>query len=139
MWRFNCAQLSGQKTTKGFTNMAHIRRGFHESVQHWWCCAAATVIIIALLHNNQIVSAQYITNTTLLTAPTQHYRGNKYTIDDLIYGKFSSKVSNDIDMDPCKASTYILNTNEIPAKKNKTNLVEFFIWFCNYFFFLYGF
>lgn len=34
------------------------------------------------------------------------HRANGFTIDDLMKGKFTHKVSDDIDMDPCKSSRY---------------------------------
>lgn len=66
-------------------------------------------IMIYFLSISQI-DAQTLMNSTIrqYTIPPAHsYRGSRYTIDELINGKFTFKVSDDIDMDPCKASTYI--------------------------------
>lgn len=65
-----------------------------------------TIILILILPNSQINA--HVTNTTQLNAPAHFYKGSKYTIDELINGKFTYKVSNDIDLDPCKASAYNL-------------------------------
>lgn len=97
MWLFNCAQLLRPKT--GFIKMEHHRRNVQKSHQLFWC---ASLIVMIHLTNSQIDA--HTANGTRLTVPSQHYRGSKYTIDDLIYGKWPYKVSNDIDMDPCKAS-----------------------------------
>lgn len=99
MWLFNCAQLTWQKT--GHTKMASNRFEVHK-LSHWlWC----TILIVMILLPNSQIDAHF-SNITNLTTSIQHYRGSKYTIDDLIYGKFPYKVSNDIDMDPCKASMF---------------------------------
>lgn len=53
-----------------------------------------------------LIAAQtngYILNQTLYT--TEH-RQSKFTIDDLLNGQYSFKISDDIDMDPCKAGKY---------------------------------
>ncbi|XP_055621202.1 tolloid-like protein 1 [Toxorhynchites rutilus septentrionalis] len=44
-------------------------------------------------------------NETLITQKHQHH--HRYTIDDLFSMKFSSKISDDIDMDPCKSSGFL--------------------------------
>lgn len=51
----------------------------------------------------------YSVNGSLPIGP-QHTNGRygKYSIDDLMNGKFEYKVSDDIDMDPCKSSMYSL-------------------------------
>lgn len=66
------------------------------------------LIMIYFLSISQI-NAQILMNTTIryTIPPTHSYKGSKYTIDELINGKFTYKVSDDIDMDPCKASKYI--------------------------------
>lgn len=51
----------------------------------------------------------YSVNGSLLIGPQhQHINGRyvKYSIDDLMNGQFEYKVSDDIDMDPCKSSMY---------------------------------
>lgn len=46
-------------------------------------------------------------NGSFLVGPKRNNgRHVKYTIDDLMNGQFEYKVSDDIDMDPCKSSTY---------------------------------
>lgn len=51
----------------------------------------------------------YSVNESLLIGP-QHINGQygKFSIDDLMNGKFSKKVSDDIDMDPTKWSEFSL-------------------------------
>lgn len=87
--------------------MRHNRRRLEcpNPFSHWlWCLV---LIMIYFLSSSQI-DAQIMLNSTMrLTIPRTHnYKGSRYTIDELINGKFTFKVSDDIDMDPCKASTY---------------------------------
>lgn len=74
---------------------------------HWlWHFMLITIYFLSM---NQPIDAQMVTNLTIrhTIPPTHSYKGSKYTIDELINGKFTFKISDDIDMDPCKASTYI--------------------------------
>lgn len=54
------------------------------------------IVIVAQTHG-------YLLNQTIFA--TQH-RQSKFTIDDLLNGQFSYKISEDIDMDPCKAGKH---------------------------------
>ena len=59
-------------------------------------------LLLFLIHLNPIEGM--VANGTLLKMqPKSDYRHSRYTIDDLLYAKFSYKVSDDIDMDPCKS------------------------------------
>lgn len=100
MWLFSCAQSSLKQLDY---NMANIEKkfclinSFHYS---------SYLVIIGILFMPQNINA-FVTNnqtTNRLYMPIHYYKGSKYTIDDLLNGKFSFKVSDDIDMDPCKAS-----------------------------------
>lgn len=98
MWLFYCGHL--MKQTR-FTNMQSFRRDCEKSQRLLY---DLMLILMVLLPNYQIEA--HVTNSTRLMVPAHFYHGSKYTVDDLINGKFSYKVSDDIDMDPCKASTY---------------------------------
>lgn len=99
MWLFYCGHLIKQTTQ--FTNMEAFRRDCEKSQRLLY---GLLLTLMFLLPNYQIEA--HVTNKTRLMIPAHFYRGSKYTIDDLINGKFSYRVSDDIDMDPCKASTY---------------------------------
>lgn len=117
MWRSSCAVLTKHKT--GLTNMRQFGINI-QKIQHWLCCIVVIVVILlpysrsdALLKTSKrsppptTTTTTTTTKTTKTTTTSSHsYKGSKYTIDDLINRKFSYKISNDIDMDPCKASTY---------------------------------
>lgn len=78
------------------------RQNNQQPSNHWlWC---SVFIMICLLPTIQCDDA-HVTNVTRFTTPSHFYKSSKYTIDELINGKFMYRVSNDIDMDPCKAST----------------------------------
>lgn len=111
MWRSSCAILTKHKT--GLANMR--RFGINiQKIQHWLCCIVVIAVILlpysrsdALLKTSKQSPTTTTTTTEKTTRTSSHsYKGSKYTIDDLINRKFSYKISNDIDMDPCKASTY---------------------------------
>lgn len=97
----------GRHTTN---TMRHNRRRSecqNPSSCHWlWPFMLITIYFLSM---NQPIDAQMLTNVTIrhTISPRHSYKGGKYTIDELINGKFTFKVSDDIDMDPCKASTYI--------------------------------
>lgn len=66
------------------------------------------VISIALYFmQSALATNAYSVNRSLLIGP-EHTNGRygKYSIDDLMNGQFEYKVSDDIDMDPCKSSMY---------------------------------
>lgn len=71
------------------------------------------IISVALYFMQSALPAAkaYNLNGSLLIGHTQtHIDGRyvKYTIDDLMNGRFEYKVSDDIYMDPCKSSMYIV-------------------------------
>lgn len=110
MWRSSCAVLTKHKT--GLTNMRQFGINI-QKIQHWLCCIVVIVVILlpysrsdALLKTSKRSPTTTTTTTKATTTSSHSYKGSKYTIDDLINRKFSYKISNDIDMDPCKASTY---------------------------------
>lgn len=113
MWPFDLYATDSLKRKIGrhTTNMTkHNRRRSacqNPSACHWrW---HFMLIAIYFLSINQPIDAQMMTNLTMrhTISPAHSYRGSRYTIDELINGKFTFKVSDDIDMDPCKASKYI--------------------------------
>lgn len=65
-------------------------------------------VALCLLQSAMHTTEAYSVNGSLLIGP-QHITGKyvKYSIDDLMNGQFEYKVSDDIDMDPCKSSRYI--------------------------------
>lgn len=72
---------------------------------HW-----VAILSIALMHFMEFplpVADAYSVNGSLLIGPQQiNDKYGKYTIDDLMIGKYAYKVSDDIYMDPCKSSMY---------------------------------
>lgn len=105
MWRFSCADKLTNHNKTGLTaNMRQFGFDIRKS-QHWLCCI---VVIMVILLPNSRSDAHLRTSKRPATGSSSHsYKSSKYTIEDLINRKFSYKVSNDIDMDPCKASTYL--------------------------------
>lgn len=109
MWLFDlCAADSLKRKIGHHTNtMRHNRRRTERghSACHWqWCLM---LIMIGYCLSNSQIDAQIMMNSSIrYTVPTHNYKGSKYTIDELLNGKFTYKVSDDIDMDPCKASKY---------------------------------
>lgn len=55
-------------------------------------------IIVHKCHSYAINGTVFVTD----------YHTGRYGIDDLLYGQFSYKISDDIDMDPCKAGMAIM-------------------------------
>lgn len=65
-----------------------------------------SAVTLWLLNN---VNAMYLNGTALTSEisssfPPRIYNHNNFTIEDLLHRKFEFKVSDDIDMDPCKSS-----------------------------------
>lgn len=60
----------------------------------WW-------LICFLL---SIVNGYSVNETFLIEKQKSSHHNARYSIDDLLNGKFVFKVSDDIDMDPCKSS-----------------------------------
>lgn len=122
MWSFGCTQSLWQQLSNGngnanrksniSQNMGNIEKEFqitkslyhvHVHVHHLWC-----LVIIGILYmpNNINAFVAYNNETNRFYMPIHYSKGGKYTIDDLLNGQFSYKISDDIDMDPCKASEF---------------------------------
>lgn len=95
MWQLEPIQSTKRKNQYKMANLIK----FCQSSSNVYYYVA--LFIMLFLPNN--IDAN-ISNATLLITPLQYYKGSKYTVDDLLNTKFTSKVSDDIDMDPCKAS-----------------------------------
>lgn len=67
----------------------------------------ATMILIFFVQ----ISHAHASNisTSKVSRDMHHYHGSRYTINELLNTRFTSKISDDIDMDPCKASMYASN------------------------------
>lgn len=65
-------------------------------------------IVLYLVQSALPITDAYSVNGSLLIGPA-YINGKyvKYTIEDLMNGQFEYKVSDDIDMDPCKSSMYL--------------------------------
>lgn len=110
MWLFDWCATDSLKRKIGHHTpamMRHNRRQCecrHSSCHRLWCL---TLIMIHYFLSHSQIDAQIMRNSSIrYTMPTHNYKGSKYTIDELLNGKFTYKVSDDIDMDPCKASEY---------------------------------
>lgn len=69
------------------------------------------LVIVGILYMLNNIDAHIIHHNNGTTyhryyMPIGYYKGSKYSINELMNGKFINKISNDIDMDPCKASEY---------------------------------
>lgn len=62
-------------------------------------CRAAAILIL-LMH----VAAAHGSNVSAVSPEMRYYHGSKYTITQLLSTRFTTRISDDIDMDPCKAS-----------------------------------
>lgn len=96
MWQFKFTQLIKRENQYAMANFKNRFKIFQQQV---YC---VTIFIMLLLPN--IINANISNATLLITEAQYNAKGSKYTIDDLLNTKFTYKVSDDIDMDPCKAS-----------------------------------
>lgn len=72
---------------------------------HLKCSISRSICILSIvLHIASSSIDAYSINGSLMIGPQRHH--GKYTIDDLINRRFEYKVSDDIDMDPCKSSMF---------------------------------
>lgn len=66
-------------------------------------------IIIVLLCFYLMTSLGLSNNNNTITQ--RHNQGTKYTAEELLTRRFPRKISQDVDLDPCKAGKYKHNTN----------------------------
>lgn len=85
--------------------ITQIHHYHHLHHHHQWY-----LVIVGILYmiNNIDAHDKHYNGTTYhrYYMPIGYYKGSKYSINELMNGKFTNKISNDIDMDPCKASEY---------------------------------
>lgn len=121
MWPFSSAESMRCKT--GHKNMSKFGIDIRKS-QHWQCCVVLIIVILLPISRSDANHKSSKRSTTALHI----YKGSRYTIDDLLNSKFSYKISDDIDMDPCKASTYPTSFSKKQAKKKPIEfLIKLFI------------
>lgn len=104
MWLFSWSQSSFQLLCNNMDNFRRNNQITKSQIhQHQWY-----LVIVGILYMIGNIDA-YVTHHNGTTyhryyMPIGYYKGSKYSINELLNGKFTSKISNDIDMDPCKAS-----------------------------------
>ncbi|XP_049534973.1 tolloid-like protein 2 isoform X2 [Anopheles darlingi] len=78
----------------------HRRRtiGIVTGSQRWALFAVLAIVVVNRLCHGLML------NGTLITQRHQHHR---FTIDELLEGRFPKSISGDIDMDPCKSSGFM--------------------------------
>lgn len=111
MWFYNNKQSSGQRPPQNRNNFEKKYRKSELTIPQSSLSPPLPpssyiyiFLIISILSHS--IDA-FATNQSLLIAkPSQNYKGSKYTIGELLNGRFTFKVSDDIDMDPCKSSMY---------------------------------
>lgn len=78
-------------------------------------CGIAHLIVVVLSFLN-LANCNHLQNVTL-RRPQQNY-SSRYSADELLMSQFDFKVSEDIDMDPCKSGMfeYLPNNRMFPKK-----------------------
>lgn len=71
------------------------------------------VLVVVLIFIN-LADCNHLQNVTL-RRPQQNY-SSRYTADELLMSQFDFKVSEDIDMDPCKSGMYEYNNLYLTIK-----------------------
>lgn len=65
------------------------------------------LLFLLLLISEPLCHALELNQTLITRKHQQHQHHQAYTIDDLMATKFPTRISNDIDMDPCKSSGFL--------------------------------
>lgn len=84
-------------------------------------------LLVVVLSFLNLAACNHLQNVTL-RRPQQNY-SSRYSADELLMSQFDFKISEDIDMDPCKSGmyeylpTYIPNNKMLPKKGVKVYIV----------------
>lgn len=100
MWR--CRDVDSLRCTSINQRSKMNRSRPHHLLQSRQSHCLATMLLIFVLH---IINA-HGSNVSVVPSELRYYHGSRYSINELLNTRFRFKVSDDIDMDPCKASMW---------------------------------